>query len=536
MSRNRLGDTAQSKHPRIRGVELLGSDVAELHQDGAISGGHELHRLVIPSRGMNRKHETRLVEIAEQAMIDQGLLPRFERNVQRQLEEIHAPARADADTRDLRELPWSSIDNDDSRDLDQLTWAEDRGDGDIRILIAVADVDALVKKGTPIDRHARHNTTSVYTAAKVFSMLPEKLSTDLTSLNPGEDRLAVVVDMTVHEDGSVAHGDVYQALVHNHAKLAYDSVAAWLDGQDDEPEAMQRVEGLAENIRVQDRIADRMRDLRHENGALDLETIEARPVIRDGQVVDLQQQRRNNARLLIEDFMIAANGTVARFLAGKGFPSIRRVVRSPERWDRIEKIAEDLGDRLPSDPDPVALEEFLVRRKKADPVRFPDLSLSIVKAMGAGEYVVEEAGDQPTGHFGLAVKDYTHSTAPNRRYPDLITHRLVKAALEGRKLPYTVDQLAELAEHCTAQEDAANKVERTVRKAAAACMLAGREGDHFDGIVTGASVKGTWVRIFRPPIEGKLVRGWQGLDIGDRVRVKLLEVDIDRGFIDFGRA
>jgi VacB/RNase II family 3'-5' exoribonuclease len=484
---------------------------------------------------MNRKHEELLDEIAHEAMLERGLKPQFDAAVMNQLEDIHAPARGE-ELKDLRELPWCSIDNDDSRDLDQLTWAEDRGDGDVRILIAVADVDALVRKGTPIDKHARHNTTSVYTAAKVFSMLPEKLSTDLTSLNPGEDRVAVVIEMTVHEDGSIANGDVYRGLVHNHAKLAYDDVAAWLDGDGDEPEAMRRVPGLAETIRLQDQVADRMRDLRHQNGALDLETIEARPVIRDGKVVDLRQSKRNNARLLIEDFMIAANGVTARFLAAHKLPSIRRVVRSPERWDRIERIAEELGDRLPPEPDPVALEQFLKRRKKIDPMRFPDLSLSIVKAMGAGEYVVEEPGDTPAGHFGLAVKDYTHSTAPNRRYPDLITHRLVKCALDARKPAYSVDELAELAEHCTNQEDAANKVERTVRKAAAACMLSGREGEHFDGVVTGASQKGTWVRIFRPPIEGKVVRGWDGLDIGDRVRVKLLEVDVDRGFIDFGRA
>ncbi|MEO8378430.1 MAG: RNB domain-containing ribonuclease [Acidobacteriota bacterium] len=485
---------------------------------------------------MNRKHETLLDEIAQQAMADQGLLPAFEPAVQRQLDGIDAPARDDdAQVRDLRDLPWCSIDNDDSRDLDQLTWAEDRGDGDTRILIAVADVDALVRKGTPIDAHARTNTTSVYTAAKVFPMLPEKLSTDLTSLNEGEDRLAMVIDITIHEDGSVAQESVYRALVHNKAKLAYDRVAAWLDGKDEEPEKVSRVEGLAENLRLQDGVADRMRQLRHEHGALDLETIEARPVFVDGQVVDLKQASRNNARLLIEDFMIAANGTTARFLSGKGFPSIRRVVRSPERWDRIEKIAEELGERLPPDPDAVALEQFLTRQRKRDPIRFPDLSLSIVKAMGAGEYVVEEPGDQPTGHFGLAVKDYTHSTAPNRRYPDLITHRLVKAALQGRKLPYTIDELDELAAHCTGQEDAANKVERMVRKAAAALMLTGRKGEHFDGIVTGASAKGTWVRIFHPPIEGKLVRGFQGLDIGDRVRVKLLDTDPERGFIDFGR-
>jgi len=470
-------------------------------------------------------------------MLDKGLLPEFDAAAEKQTAEIHAPARDDGDgTRDLRDLAWCSIDNDDSRDLDQLTWAEDRGEGDTRILVAVADVDALVRKGTPVDRHARHNTTSVYTAAKVFPMLPEKLSTDLTSLNEGEDRMAMVIDITVNADGHVVQEDVYRALVHNHAKLAYDRVAAWLDGEDDEPGKVRGVDGLAENIRLQDRVADRMRELRHENGALDLETIEARPVIKDGKVVDLRQARRNNARLLIEDFMIAANGTTARFLARHGLPSIRRVVRSPERWDRIERIAEDLGDRLPPEPDARALEEFLRRRKKLDPLRFPDLSLSIVKAMGAGEYVVEEPGEKPTGHFGLAVKDYTHSTAPNRRYPDLITHRLVKAALAKRNAPYSVDELAELAQHCTDQEDAANKVERTVRKAAAACMLSGRVGEHFDGVVTGASSKGTWVRIFRPPIEGKLVRGWDGLDIGDRVRVRLLEADPERGFIDFARA
>ncbi|HEX8254178.1 MAG TPA: RNB domain-containing ribonuclease [Thermoanaerobaculia bacterium] len=484
---------------------------------------------------MNRKHEELLDEIAHQAMIDKGLDPDFNKDVRKQLDGIRGPARTNESIRDLRHYGWCSIDNDDSRDLDQLTWAEDAGDGNVRIFIAVADVDALVKLGTPIDRHARHNTTSVYTAATIFPMLPEKLSTDLTSLNEGEDRVALIIEMTVHEDGSSTSEDVYRGFVHNHAKLAYDRVAAWLDGETDEPEKIGRVEGLAESLRMQDRAADRMRDLRHENGALDLETIEARPVIRDGVVVELRQSKRNNARLLIEDFMIAANGVTARFLVKNNFASIRRVVRSPERWDRIERIAEELGERLPPEPDARALEEFLRRMKKADPTRFPDLSLSIVKAMGAGEYVVEEPGDKPAGHFGLAVKDYTHSTAPNRRYPDLITHRLVKAALAGEPSPYSVEELAALAEHCTKQEDAANKVERQVRKTAAAYMLANRVGETFDGIVTGASSKGTWVRIFQPPIEGKVMRGAEGLDIGDRTRVKLINVDVERGHIDFGR-
>jgi VacB/RNase II family 3'-5' exoribonuclease len=486
---------------------------------------------------MNRKHEELLDEIAHAAMIDKGLQPDFEPEVRRQLDGIDGPAEErGADIRDLRHLGWCSIDNDDSRDLDQLTWGEDAGNGSVRIFIAVADVDALVKKDTPIDLHAQHNTTSVYTAARVFSMLPEKLSTDLTSLNEGEDRLALVIELTVRDDGESTDGGVYRALVHNKAKLAYDRVAAWLDGEADEPEKVSAVEGLAESLRMQDRTADKMRDLRHQHGALDLETIEARPVLVDGQVVDMQQSKRNNARLLIEDFMIAANGTTARFLVKHGFSSIRRVVRSPERWDRIERIAEEAGDHLPPEPDARALEEFLRRRRKADPTRFPDLSLSIVKAMGAGEYVAEQPNDPPVGHFGLAVKDYTHSTAPNRRYPDLITHRLVKAALAGKPQAYTDDELGELAQHCTAQEDAANKVERLVRKAAAAYMLRDRVGNRFDGIVTGASSKGTWVRIFHPPVEGKLVRGWNGLDIGDRVKVKLLGVDVERGFIDFGRS
>jgi len=492
--------------------------------------------MVITCALMNRKQEQLLDDIAHEAMVERGLEPDFDNEVMQQVGKLHGPAREqDPDIRDLRHLAWCSIDNDDSRDLDQLTWAEKGKDGNVRIFIAVADVDALVKKDTPVDRHARKNTTSVYTAARVFPMLPEKLSTDLTSLNEGEDRIALVIELTVRDDGESSQGAVYRALVHNQAKLAYDRVAAWLDGEDDIPEKVQRVDGLEETLRLQDKTADAMRELRHQNGALDLDTIEARPVIRDGQVVDLQQARRNNARLLIEDFMIAANGVTARFLAGKGFASIRRVVRSPERWDRIEKIAEELGERLPPEPDARALEEFLRRRKKADPTRFPDLSLSIVKAMGAGEYVVEEPGEKPIGHFGLAVKDYAHSTAPNRRYPDLITHRLVKAALAGKKPPYSVDELAELAQHCTEQEDAANKVERQVRKSAAACLLERRVGERFDGIVTGASSKGTWVRIFHPPVEGKLVRGEKGLDIGDRVHVKLDEVNVERGFIDFVR-
>jgi VacB/RNase II family 3'-5' exoribonuclease len=476
-----------------------------------------------------------LQEIAHQAMLDRGLLPEFSPAVEGQLASLNAPATSDDQSiRDLRSLLWCSIDNDDSRDLDQLTFAEDLGGGRVRAVIAVADVDALVARGTPVDQHAQQNTTSIYTAARIFPMLPEKLSTNLTSLNEGEDRIAVVIDIVVNGDGSVESGDVYRARVHNKAQLTYHGVGDWLDGGE-MPEKVKAVPGLAENLKIQDRIADQMRALRHEHGALDLETIEARAVFSDGRISDLRQEKRNNATMLIEDFMIVANGVTARFLAGHKLPSLRRVVRSPERWDRIEKIAEDHGDRLPPDPDAPALEAFLTRQRKADPLRFPDLSLSIVKAMGAGEYVVEMPGQAPIGHFGLAVKDYTHSTAPNRRFPDLLTHRLLKSVLAGTKPPYTADELTTLAAHCTDQEDAANKVERRVRKSAAACLLANRIGERFDAIVTGAAEKGTWVRILNPPIEGKLIHGAEGLDIGDRVHVKLIGVDIAAGFIDFAR-
>lgn len=485
---------------------------------------------------MHDNHRSLLARLAHQAMIDRGLEPDFDAAVETQLQSINASAKEnDASIKDLRELLWCSIDNDDSRDLDQLTVAEDLGGGKVRLMIAVADVDALVKKGTPIDDHARTNTTSVYTAAQIFPMLPEKLSTDLTSLNEHEERLAMVIDMVVAGDGTVTDGGVYRARVHNKAQLAYNAVGAWLEGHADAPEKVTHVKGLAENLKLQDRTADKMRDLRHEHGALDLETIEARAVMKDGNVVDLKAEARNNAKNLIEDCMIAANGVMARFLASHKLPSIRRVVRSPERWDRIEAIAQELGDHLPPEPDAVALEEFLTRRRKADPTRFPDLSLAIVKAMGAGEYVLERPGAKAIGHFGLAVKDYTHSTAPNRRFPDLITHRLAKAALSGSPSPYSDDELGALANHCTEQEDAANKVERQVRKSAAAMLLSSRIGDHFDAIVTGASPKGTWVRIFHPPVEGKVVHGGKDLDIGQRVRVKLIDVNVEAGYIDFAR-
>ncbi|MET0620072.1 MAG: RNB domain-containing ribonuclease [Thermoanaerobaculia bacterium] len=468
-------------------------------------------------------------------MVEKGLEPGFSRDALDELDHIRGPAPVNSNGMpDWRNRLWVSIDNDDSRDLDQLTYAESLPGGSTRIFVAIADVDALVARGTAIDVHARTNTTSVYTAAEIFPMLPEKLSTGFTSLNEGEDRLAVVVTMTVEKDGSLGDCTLQRAAVRNHAKLAYDSVSVGLEGGEF-PEKAVRVDGVVAQLRLQDAAAQLLRGRREEEGALDLETIEPRAVFENDTIVDLALQPKNRARELIEDFMIAANGATARFLAGKRFAALRRVVRSPERWQKIVAVAGEFGERLPPEPDSRALEEFLRKRRKADPLRFPDLSLIIVKLMGAGEYVVERPGQTPIGHFGLAVRDYTHSTAPNRRFPDLITQRLVKAALAGEPPAYDAGELGALATHCTEQEDDADKVERLVRKSAAALLLEQRIGQRFEAVVTGASEKGTWVRIFQPPAEGKLVHGWEDLEVGDKLRVKLISTDVERGFIDFVR-
>jgi exoribonuclease-2 len=440
------------------------------------------------------------------------------------------------DLRDLRDLPWTSIDNDESRDLDQLEVCGDgRGSLD-QLMVAIADVDALVPRRSALDEHARQNTTSVYTAARVFPMLPEALSTDRTSLNPDQDRSAVVVEMAIDGDGVVRRVDMFRATVRNHAKLAYEAVAAWLDNRGVPPEALARSRALDEQIRRQDQIAQRLRRRRVEKGALDFDRTEARPVLDGDRVSGLHEVRPNRARDLIEDFMIAANAATAEFLANHGCPSIRRVVRTPARWPRIVALAAALGERLPDTPDPRALEAFMTNRKAADPDAWPELSLSLVKLLGRGEYVLANPAAETADHFALALAHYTHSTAPNRRYPDLITQRLVKSAMAGAPSAYANAELASLAAHCTRQEDAASKVERQVQKAAAALWLSDRIGETFHGIVTGASAKGTWARIFKPPVEGKIERGFRGLDVGDRVRVRLIGTDPERGHIDFERA
>jgi exoribonuclease-2 len=482
----------------------------------------------------NRIGKDDLRAIAHDAMLQRGLLPDFSPAVVNETRQITRAAVASGDAiRDLRSLLWASIDNDDSRDLDQLTVAQSAGGGAVKILVAIADVDALVKKDSAIDGHALINTTSVYTPAEVFPMLPEKLSTDLTSLGEGQERLAIVIEMEVAGDGTVTASDIYRAAVLNRAKLAYNGLAAWIEDRSSAPPKLSAVPGLDEQIRMQDRTAQALRLVRQAHGALHLETLEARATFDNGVLADLVPDEKNRAKELIEDFMIAANGVTAKYLDRKGLPSLRRVLRTPKRWDRIVALARESGEQLPATPDAAALDSFLVKRRQMDPLRFPDLSLSIIKLLGRGEYALEVPGQPSEGHFGLAVKDYTHSTAPNRRFPDLIAQRLLKAALGVHPRPYTTDELAKLARHCTDQEDNATKVERQVAKSAAALLLASRIGAQFDAIVTGASEKGTWARISNPTTEGRVVRGFDGLDVGDRVRVQLVHTDVARGFIDF---
>jgi VacB/RNase II family 3'-5' exoribonuclease len=483
-----------------------------------------------------KHHRTDLRSIARRAMIERGLLPDFSAAAMAELGRIQTSAtERHSNIRDLTQLLWASIDNDDSRDLDQLTVADALPDQSVKILVAIADVDGLVTKESALDAHAKHNTTSVYTAGDIFPMLPEKLSTDLTSLGEEQNRRAIVVEIVVAEDGAVHRSTLFHALVRNHAKLAYNSVAAWLEGMAPAPERVAVVSGLDAQLRLQDQVAQRLKARRHLHGALSLETIEPRAVF-DGEVLtELRVEQKNRAKELIEDFMIAANQATASYLKGKGVPSFRRILRSPERWQRIIDVAARWDELLPPEPDARALESFLVKRRRADPLRFPDLSLAIVKLIGRGEYVLDQSKEGAPEHFGLAVKGYTHSTAPNRRFPDLITQRLVKAALTGAPMPYRPDELQYLAGHCTEKEDDAERVERQLRKSAAALLLEPCIGQRFDALVTGASDKGTWVRLFDPPVEGKLMMGENGLDVGDTVQVELVSTNVERGYIDFYR-
>src|SRR5579859_2774231 len=477
-----------------------------------------------------------LQSAAKQIMLENGFEPDFPPEVGRQLAQIKSdPPSPPAAVRDLRQLLWSSIDNDTSRDLDQIEYAEKLPDGTVKIMVGIADVDAFVQKDTPIDRHAGKETTTVYTGVRNFPMLPEELSTGATSLLEVDGKLSVVTEFTVDAGGNVQKHDIYRALVVNKAQLTYNAVGAWLEGTAAAPPKVAASPELQAQLRLQDSIAQALKNQRHQHGALDIETTEVHPVLLNEQVVDMQKQEKNRATELIEDFMIAANGVVARMLEDAKVSSIRRVVKTPERWDRIVALAAEQGGKLPATPDSKALNDFLQARKAADPDHFADLSLAVIKLMGPGEYVLERPGQPSPGHFGLAVQDYTHSTAPNRRFADVVTQRLMKAVLSGKPSPYSDDELAAVAANCTAKEDAARKVERAMSKRIAAVSMSSRIGQVFDAIVTGVTPKGTFVRVLKPHVEGLLVHG-AGVDVGDKLRVKLISANPQRGYIDFVKA
>ena len=476
-----------------------------------------------------------LTNRAHQTMLDNGFEPEFSSAVWEQVKQIESRAAiaADASVRDMRQLLWSSIDNASSRDLDQIEFAEALPNGDIRVLVGIADIDASVGKNSPIDDHAAQNTVTVYTESKIFPMLPEELSTDLTSLNQGVDRLAVVADMTVKENGDVPESTFYRALVRNQGKLAYEDVGQWLDHGGQMPDSLGRTAGLKEQVELQRQAAVRLQAYRRAKGALEFESIESEAVIVDGQIKGIQSVVPNAARKLIENFMVAANVEMAEFLEAHGSISLRRIVKTPQRWDGIVSIAADYGEHLPEQPDQPALAGFLEKRRAADPDHFPDLSLSIIKLIGSGEYVVQRPGEDAGGHFGLAVRDYAHSTAPNRRFTDIVVQRLVKAVITGTPSPYTGEDLDAIAEHANLQERAARKVERKMRKIVAATVMQRHIGENFDAIVTGDTSAGVFARILRPPVDGRIVQGEQNVHVGDNVHVKLLSANPNNGFIDF---
>ncbi len=490
---------------------------------------------------MSNGHQVRfdLVAAAHATMIEHGFQPDFPAGTDAQLAaiEAHPELPAVPGAEDLRNLLWSSIDNDTSKDLDQIEWAEQLPDGRIRVLVGIADVDLRVPKGTVIDSHARSETTSVYTGVKVFPMLPTQLSEGITSLNENEDRAAVVVEFFVDASSCVLSGRVFRALVRNRAQLAYNSVGAWLDGSGPAPAKVAASNELAAQLKLQDAAAKRLLNCRFQSGALDIETIETRPVMQGDEAVEIKSLEKNGATSLIEEFMVAANGVVARGFESDGVASIRRIVRTPKRWDRIVELAAGLGTTLPSEPDSKALNDFLLAQKQKDEVHFPDLSLAVVKLLGPGEYVLVKPNEPSPGHFGLAVRDYAHSTAPNRRFPDVVSQRILKAWLAKTQQPYSEDELNAIAQRCTLMEDAARKVEREMEKRIAAVVLRPSIGKTFSAIVTGVNSHGSFVRTLNPHVDGMLVNvgkpGAKGLDVGDRVTVKLVATDPARGFIDF---
>ena len=478
-----------------------------------------------------------LQAIAKQVMQQRGFQPDFPPEVPRQLATLkaHPPQiAAGGDVRDLRSLLWSSIDNDTSRDLDQIEVAESLANGEVKVMVGIADVDAFVPERTPIDQHAARETTTVYTGIRNFPMLPEQLSTGASSLLENQDMLSVVIEFVVDSSGMVKSSDVYRALVHNKAQLQYNSAGAWLEGTAQAPPKVAASSDLQAQLKLQDDVAQKLKNQRFQHGALNLQTDEVLPLVLNEQVIDVVKQQKNRATDLIEDFMVAANGVVARML--EKVSSLRRIVRTPKRWDRIVQLAAAHGEKLPAQPDSKALNDLLLRRKAADPDHFADVSLAVIKLIGPGEYVLERAGEPAQGHFGLAVQDYTHSTAPNRRFADVVTQRLIKAMLAGQPNPYSDNELTAIAANCTQKEDAAKKVEREMSKRLAAIAMQHRIGEVFDAIVTGVTEHDTFVRVLQPHLEGLLAQGQQGLDVGDRLRAKLIRTDVQRGYIDFARA
>ena len=470
-------------------------------------------------------------------MLAAGFEPNFPPATQQQLADIaaHPPQLTpSAKVPDLRNLLWSSIDNDTSKDLDQIEVAERLPNGDIKILIGIADVDAFVPKDTPIDQHAARETTSVYTGVSIFPMLPNALSTGASSLLPDVDRPAVVTEFVVNASGAIGSSNVYRAIVRNKAQLTYNAVGAWLEATAAAPPRVAASPDLQAQLKLQDEAAQALKKLRYEHGALNIDTNEVNAIMLNAQVIDVVKQPKNRATELIEDFMIAANGVVARLLLKVS--SLRRIVKTPAHWDGIVRLASAQGVTLPAQADSKALNDFLVQRKAADPDHFADLSLAVIKLIGPGEYVLERPGDPEQGHFGLAVQDYTHSTAPNRRFADVVTQRLIKALLDGKPGPYSDTELAAIATNCTAKGDAARKVEREMSKRMSAIAMSHRVGETFDAIVTGVTPKGTFVRVMQPHIEGLLAQGAQGLHVGDKIRAKLTRTDVQRGFIDFVKA
>ena len=484
---------------------------------------------------MNHQLHFDLSAAARRSMLAHGFEPEYPPAIAAQLEQLRAhPPQPDSSARDMRALLWSSIDNDTSKDLDQIEYVEALPNGSSRVLIGIADVDAFVPKGSPIDQHALRETTTVYTGVDIFSMLPEELSTGSTSLLENQERLAVVGDFTIDAQAHVVATALYLARVLNKAQLAYPSIGAWLSGQPAPPKVAASPD-LQQQLHLQDQIAQRLLGERDSHGALNLETIETHPIhLRDGEI-DIESDTKNRATQIIEDFMIAANGAVARMLDAKGYSSIRRVVRTPKRWERIVELASQRGTQLPANPDPKPLHDFLCDQQRKDPDHFADLSLAVIKLLGPGEYILEIPGQQPIGHFGLAVQDYTHSTAPNRRYADLVIQRIVKAMIVGKPSPYSDDELSSIAAQCTRMEDAERKVSREMQKRIAAVAMSNRIGQTFDAIVTGVNEHGSFVRTLKPPVDGMLVQGAQGVDVGDRLRVSLVRTDPAQGYIDFAR-